>query len=187
MKKQWSILVAGLLAVSAQAELFTVDTAHAGINFAIKHMMISNTKGAFNAFEGVVDYDIASKTLVSIKGSIDTASIDTNSEKRDGHLRNADFFNVELHPKITFVSSSVQKTGENSFAVTGTMNFLGSDHELTLPVTVHGPVDGRQGGKLIGLESHTTLNRRDLGMTYGKPAMIGDEVKVSIEAEALAE
>ena len=177
-------LVGLALATVANAETFTVDTGHAEIGFAVKHMMVSNAKGKFNTFEGTLDYDIATKTLKSVQGSIETASIDTNNEKRDGHLKNEDFFNVAQFPKMTFKSTSVKKTGENTFEVTGRLNVLGIDREVVGPVTITGPVDGRRGAKLIGIESNTVLNRRDLGISHSPAAVIADEVKVSIEAEA---
>lgn len=171
-------------ALAANAETFTVDPGHAGIGFSVQHMMVSNVKGSFNTFQGTVDYDIATKTLKSAEGSIDATSIDTNNGKRDGHLKTPDFFNVEKFPKMTFKSTSVEKTGDGTFTVTGNLNVLGVDREVVLPITVNGPVEGRGGAKLIGLECSTTLNRRSLGITNSPAAMIGDEVKVDIEAEA---
>jgi polyisoprenoid-binding protein YceI len=172
------------MACAAGAETFTVDTGHAEVGFAVKHMMVSNAKGSFNTFEGTLDYDIATKTLKYAEGSIETASIDTNNEKRDDHLKSADFFNVATFPKMTFKSTSVKKTGDNTFMVTGNLNVLGIDREVVLPVTVNGPVDGRRGAKLIGLECVTTLNRRELGITQSPAAVIADEVKIEIAAEA---
>ena len=184
MKKYNVILAMALLAIAAQAETFTVDTGHAEIGFSAKHMMVSNTKGKFNTFEGTIEYDMASKTLKSGKGTIDTASIDTNNEKRDGHLKNEDFFNTVKYPRMTFQSTSVKKTGDNEFEVTGMLNVLGIDREVVLPVSVSGPVDGRAGEKIIGLECNTKLNRRDLGIDHAPAAIIGDEVRISIEVEA---
>jgi polyisoprenoid-binding protein YceI len=172
------------VAVSAHAETFTIDTGHSGIGFSVKHMMVSNTKGSFNTFEGTLDYDIATKTLKSAEGSIQAASIDTNNEKRDGHLKNEDFFHVEKFPAMTFQSTSVKKTGEGTFKMTGNLNVLGIDREVVLPITINGPVEGRRGATLIGVESTTVLNRHDLGITHSPAAMIADEVKIDISAEA---
>ena len=181
-------ILIGLLSLSmgiaAYAETFTVDTGHAEIGFAVKHMMVSNTKGNFTIFSGTVDYDIASQMLISGEGSIETASINTNNEKRDDHLKNEDFFNVVKFPKMTFKSTSVKKTGDNTFEVSGILNVLGVDREVVLPVTITGPVDDPWGNKRIGLECTAVLNRRDLGITNSPAAMIADEVKISIEAEA---
>jgi polyisoprenoid-binding protein YceI len=179
-------LVALMLAmtVATQAETFTVDTGHAEVGFSVKHMMVSNTKGKFNTFQGTLDYDIASKTLHAAEGTIDIASIDTNNEGRDKHLKNEDFFNVKKFPKMTFKSSSVKKTGDNTFEVTGNLNVLGVDRKVVVPVAITGPVDDPYGMKRIGIESNTTLNRRDLGIDHSPAAMIGDEVKIAIAAEA---
>ncbi len=184
MKVAVLILAAATLATGAKAETFVIDTGHAEIGFAAKHMMVSNTKGKFNTFEGTLEYDVATKTLTSARGTIQAASIDTNNEKRDGHLRNEDFFNVSKFPAITFESTSVKKTGENEFEMTGNLNVLGVDREVVLPIVINGPVDGRRGGKLIGVECETTLDRRDLGITHSPSAVIGDKVKISIEVEA---
>lgn len=172
------------LSVSAFSETFTVDTGHADIGFSVKHMMVGSAKGQFNTFEGTLDYDIASKTLISVEGSIETASIDTNNEGRDKHLKNEDFFDVVKFPKITFKSSSVKKTGDNTFEVSGKLNVLGKDNDIVLPVTINGPVKGRRGGELMGIECNTVLNRKDLGIGTAPAAIIGEEVKVSITAEA---
>lgn len=184
MKKVLLGLVGISMAISASAELFTVDTGHADIGFSVKHMMVSNAKGQFNTFEGTLDYDIATKTLNSIEGSIEAASIDTNNEGRDKHLKDADFFNVGKFPKITFKSSSIKKTGDNTFEVNGTLNVLDVNHDVTLPVTINGPVKGRRGGQLMGIESNIVLSRKDLGIGKAPASVIGDKVKVSIEAEA---
>ena len=172
------------LATGAHAETFKIDTGHAEIGFSVKHMMVSNTKGTFNTFEGTLDYDVKTKTLKSAEGSIEIGSIDTNNGKRDAHLKNADYFDVEKFPKMTFKSTSIKKTGEGEFDVSGNLNVLGIDRAVVLPIIINGPVEGKRGATLIGIECNTVLNRRDLGIDHGKPAMIADEVKISIEAEA---
>lgn len=184
MKPARIVFTVMALAFGSQAETFKIDTAHAEIGFAAKHMMVSNTKGTFNTFEGSLEYDLTSKMLKSAQGTIQVASIDTNNEKRDHHLLNEDFFHVAKFPKMTFKSTSVSKIGDNEFEVTGMLNVLGIDREVVLPVEISGPIDGRKGGKIIGLSCNTKLNRRDLGIVHSPSAVIGDEVKISIEVEA---
>lgn len=176
-------LTAALL-LSARAETFKIDTSHAEIGFAAKHMMVSNTKGKFNAFEGSIEYDVESGMLIAAEGTIEAASIDTNHEKRDEHLKNEDFFHVQKFPTLSFKSTAVKKTGENTFEVTGVLNVLGIDRTVVLPVTINGPVEVR-GNKVIGVECNTTLNRRSLGIDHAPAAVIGDEVKISIDLEAI--
>ena len=173
------------LVLGARAGTFTVDTDHAEIGFTVRHLMLSDVKGSFNTFQGTVDYDVDAGKLVSIEGSIDAASIDTNSDKRDNHLRNDDFFHVEAYPKMAFRSVSVEKTGDNTYTVSGTLTVLGVERDVVLPVTVSGPVDDPWGNKRIGLSCSTELNRRQLGITNSPAAMIGDEVKISISAQAV--
>ena len=185
MKRIHVGLIGLVLTLVANAETFTVDTSHAAVTFAVKHMMISNAKGSFKSFKGTLEYDIATKTLKSAQGTIKTDSIDTNNKGRDKHLQNADFFNVVKFPQMTFKSTSVKKTGDNTFEVTGFLNVLGIDREVVLPVTINGPVKKNKGGTLIGVECNTTLNRQDLGITHSRPSQIANEVKVSIEAEAV--
>jgi polyisoprenoid-binding protein YceI len=184
MNKLILTLLGASLTIGSYAEIFTIDAGHAEIGFSVKHMMVSNAKGTFNTFQGTFDYDVATKTLITAEGTIETASIDTNNEKRDVHLKNADFFNVEKFPQMIFKSSSVKKTGEGTFDVTGNLNVLGIDRKVILPVVINGPVEDKRGAMLIGIECNTVLNRRDLGIDHSKPAMIGDKVKISIEAEA---
>jgi polyisoprenoid-binding protein YceI len=184
MKKVTLSLMCLALATFARGEVFDIDTGHAEIGFSVKHMLVSNAKGTFKTFTGSVDYDTASSTLVSATCTIDVASIDTNNEKRDAHLKNEDFFNVEKFPKMTFNSTAVKKTGDGTFDVTGNLNVLGKDHAVTIPVQINGPIDDPWGMKRLGFESTTELNRRDLGITHSKPAAIGDTVKIEINVEA---
>ena len=184
MKMLITMLATATLALSAHAETFTIDTGHAEIGFSVKHMMVSNTKGSFNSFEGTIDYDIASGTLKGMQGTIQTSSIDTNNEKRDNHLKNSDFFDVEKYPAMTFKSTSVEKKGDNTYEVTGMLNVLGVDRQVVLPITVNGPIDDRYGFKRIGIESETVVNRRELGIVNSPASMIGDEVRISLQFEA---
>lgn len=187
MNRFMLIPISAALLFSARAEIFKIDTSHAEIGFAAKHMMVSNTKGKFNTFDGSIEYDTATKMLISAEGTIEASSIDTNHEKRDAHLKDEDFFHVTKFPEITFKTTSVKKTGDNEFEVTGILNLLGADREVTLPVKINGPVDGRKGAKIIGVECSATLNRRELGIDHAPAAVIGDEIRISIDLEAAAE
>jgi polyisoprenoid-binding protein YceI len=172
------------LALTTPAEEFTVDPRQAEIGFSVKHLMVSNVKGSFNTFEGTLDYDIANRELQSVQGFISTGSIDTNNQKRDEHLKNTDYFNIEAYPKMEFQSTGIDKQADGSFKITGNLKVLGVNHEIVLPATVTGPVDDAWGNQRIGIESTVVLNRRDLGITSSPAAMIGDKVKVRINAEA---
>lgn len=168
----------------AHADVYVIDAGHAEIGFSVKHLMVSNAKGTFKTFSGTIELD-ADNALVKAECTIDVASIDTNNEKRDKHLLNEDFFNVEKHPSITFKSTEVKKTADGAYDVTGHLNVLDKDHEISFPVTVSGPIVDPWGNTRLGFESNTKLNRRDVGITHGKSATIGETVKVEINVEAV--
>jgi polyisoprenoid-binding protein YceI len=171
--------------LAIHAEKYTVNPEHTEIGFSIKHLMVSNVKGAFNTFEGTLDYDGTDKKLISVQGSISTASIDTNNEKRDEHLNTDKYFNTGTYPKMEFRSTSVETLGDDRFEITGNLKVLGANHEVVLPATITGPVEDPRGNWRIGIESAAVLNRRDLGITSSPAAMIGDKIKIRIIAEAV--
>lgn len=171
-------------AIATHAEEFTVNPNHAEIAFSVQHLMVSKVKGTFNNFEGTLDYDIATRKLKSLQGSISTASIDTKNGKRDKHLKTDKFFNSENFPNMEFQSSSIETKGDGRFVVTGNLKVLRANHEIIFPVTINGPVDDPRGSQRIRVESTTVLNRRDLGITSSPAAIISDEVDMSINAEA---
>lgn len=168
----------------SRAEVYEIDASHAEIGFKVKHMLVSKTGGKFTTFSGKIDFDSAKKELVSAKCTIEAASVDTSNGKRDAHLKNKDFFNVEKFPNITFESTGVKKQADGTFALTGNLSILGNTKAVELPVTVNGPINDPYGMKRIGFETSTSLNRRDFGLTHGKAVTIGDVVTVEISVEA---
>jgi len=184
MTRATLILFAAALTLGAHAETFTVDTSHAEIGFTARHLMLSDVKGSFNRFEGTVEFDLESKTLLAMSGSIDVSSIDTNNDKRDEHLKTDEFFDLAKYPKMEFKSTSITKTEDGSYEVAGNLTVLGVDRKVVLPVKVAGPIDDPWGNKRIGLGCSTVLNRRELGITNFPATMIGDDVAIDISAEA---
>lgn len=163
---------------------FVIDPGHTYPNFTISHLGFSRMHGRFNHTEGhfVMDREGGQS---SIDITIDAASIDTGHEKRDDHLRNDDYFNVEKYPEIRFVSDSVQFTGDTSARVQGKLTMLG----VTQPVELH--VDEIRCGThpffqnyVCGFDAYAELKRSDFGMTKSLP-LVGDDVKIRIEAEAV--
>ncbi len=185
MTRNKLVLLAAAITLGAHAETFNVDPTHAEIGFTARHLMLSNVKGTFNRFEGSVVFDLAEGKLVSMSGSIDATSIDTNNKQRDEHLKSNEFFDVGTYSKLSFKSTAAKKTGEDSYEVTGNLTVLGVERKVVLPVKVAGPIDDPWGNKRIGLSCSTELNRRDLGITSSPATMIGDTIKVDISAEAV--
>ena len=169
---------------------WNLDTAHSAAEFAVKHLMISTVKGRFNTFTGSGETS-PDGVIKSAELSIDAASINTNVEARDNHLRSADFFDVEKFPKITFKSTKIDQKGSD-ITISGDLTI----HGVTKPVTLKGeftpPVTDPWGNSRSALAVATKINRKDWGLHYNQALeaggwVVGDEVKINVEFEAVAE
>ena len=187
MKFIRNIVLASLVALPALAqETWTLDKSHSTANFKIRHFT-ANVVGAFNDFDATIQLDRANPAKSSVELTIRTASIDTNNENRDKHLRSEDFFEAEKFPAITFKSTSVVAKGNDTFAVTGDLTMRGVTKRVTLPVTFLGFAKTQRGEK-AGFEVETTLNRKDYGVVWNRALdeggfVLGDDVKVTINLE----
>ncbi len=187
---RFAAIPAALLLWSAdvQAETYQIDTAHSAVDFSIRHM-VGRTKGRFSEFSGTIVYDAAKPAQTKINGTIQTASINTDNEKRDGHLRSEDFFFVEKHPTITFASTKAEKVSASLLLVTGNLTMRGVTKPVVLAVEILGTGTNPMSKKLqIGLATDINLKRSDYGVNHWSDTagVVGDEVKVSIVVEANA-
>jgi polyisoprenoid-binding protein YceI len=187
--RRFPLLAALALAASPAlaADTFVVDKGHSEASFQIRHF-VSKVRGRFTDFAGNIHVDRANPEKSSVEYTIKTASIDTDSDRRDAHLRGADFFDAEKFPEITFKSSKVVPKGSNQFDVTGTFTMHGVSKEITVPVAFLGFAKTSRGEK-AGFEVNTTVNRKDFGITWNQAMdagsfVLGDEVTVSINIEA---
>lgn len=172
---------------SAQAEqsgAFAVDTVHSALNFSLGYSQgVSEFAGRFNQFSGSFNMNSDNPSASVLEITVNAASIDTNNDDRDAHLRNPDFFNTALHKNITFVGESFEKTGENTFNVTGELTMLGETKTITAKVTKLGEGEGRRGGQVQGIKSVFTITRSEFGMNYGVDnGALGDEVTITLRA-----
>jgi polyisoprenoid-binding protein YceI len=170
------------------AENYAIDYAHSSIGFAVKHFGISTVRGEFKEYSGELMIDEANLADSSVSIEVTVASIDTSNEKRDGHLESADFFDAENHPKLTFESTKIEKTGEGEFMVTGNLTIRGTTKEIQMPVTVGGPLEA-MGSVRVGVEGQTTINRQDYGLAWSKlletgGLVVADDVKITFSLEA---
>jgi polyisoprenoid-binding protein YceI len=169
------------------AEPFAIDMAHTAIVFEVDHLGFSDTIGRFNEAEGVVSIDRENPANSEVEVTIQAASLDTNHAKRDEHLRGADFFNVAEYPTISFTSTDVEVTGENTAQVTGDFTMLGVTKPVTLDVTLNAlkahPLPQYKGVMTAGFSATGTIRRSDFGMGAYVPA-VGDEVAIVLEVEA---
>jgi polyisoprenoid-binding protein YceI len=177
-----------LASLPAFAANYTLDGAHSRIGFGVKHMMVSTVKGSFKAFSGTVAIDDADVTKSTINVEVETASVDTGIEKRDEHLKSADFFDVSNHPKMTFKSTAVKKQGQK-LLVTGDLSLHGVTKPVTL--TVEGPTKewtNPWGQVVRGASATGKLNRKDFGLAWGKvteagAVVVAEEVSLEFELE----
>ena len=169
-------ILAGLLTGgTAVAAPYDVDDGHSAVVFRASHLNISYTYGRFNDISGTLDWDAANPTATSLNITVKADSVDTDSEKRDQHLRNPDFFNASQFPVITFVSSSVADKGSGVYAVTGTLTLHGVSKEITVDLEKVGEGEDPWGGYRAGFHTEFTIDRTDYGMDYmtdGAPAPV---------------
>lgn len=173
-----------------RAAEYEVDPVHSTVAFAIRHLGIADTRGVFTNFTGTVSHDPATPGAFKARGTVAVAGIDTRNRMRDEHLLAAEFFDAAQHPEIRFETTGARREGAE-WIVTGRFTMRGVTKEITLRGEIAGPIVDPMGKSRIGLRATTKINRRDYGMTWSKNldkggAMIGDEVTISLDIEAVA-
>lgn len=177
------LAVAAPLAM-AQTSTWKTDPAHSEVDFTIKHMSISNVHGRFGAVDATLNWDEQDPTKSSVSATIDITGVDTGVPARDNDLKSAHYFDTANHPKATFTSTSVTKTG-SGLQVNGNLTIKGITKPVVLAVdTPTGPIPG-MGHKLhLGFSATTTVNREDFGIGAGMPTtVLGDNVKLTIDLD----
>jgi polyisoprenoid-binding protein YceI len=164
-----------------EAQTYVIDPVHSTVLFRINHMGASNFYGRFNGIAG--EFTVAEGGTGAVSVTIDAASVDTAHEKRDGHLRSADFFSVEEFPEITFKSDALKHLGGSKYEAKGTLTLHGVSKEVTIAAERIGNGDAR-GTPVTGFEGTLTIKRSDFGMKYGLGGPLGDEVKLILAIEA---
>lgn len=182
MKKLISaLLVAGLFSASSLfAGQYVIDPAHSYVGFKIKHMKISNVKGSFSDYKSVIEFNEDKKQPTKIESVIKVTSVDTGIEKRDNHLRTADFFDVEKFPEMRFVMKEFK--GDK---IVGDLTIKGVTKPVVLDYDFGGITKNKEGKNLIGFSLEGEIKRSEFGIGE-ESAMVGDEVKLQIEVEAPA-
>jgi polyisoprenoid-binding protein YceI len=166
-----------------------IDPAHSAAEFKVRHMMISNVKGALTGISGTLTEHATDASLSGVEASIDVTTLNTGDAQRDGHLKSADFFDAEKYPALTFKSTGVTRKGESEYAVTGDLTV----HGVTKPVTfaVEGPsAPGKDpwGNTRIGLSATTKINRKDFGLGWNSAletggVLVGEEVAITLDVQ----
>jgi polyisoprenoid-binding protein YceI len=165
---------------------WNIDSSHSGAHFTVRHLMITNVRGEFTGLSGTVDFDPAAPEGAKVTASIEASTVSTRDEKRDGHLKSADFFEVEKHPKLTFTSTSIAKKGDG-LALTGDLTIRGTTKSVTFQV--EGPTKEEKdpwGNTRIGASATATIDRREFGLTWNSAiesggVLVGHDVKLTID------
>jgi polyisoprenoid-binding protein YceI len=165
-----------------------IDSAHSDITFSVRHMMISKVRGRFTDFSGTVNFDEDTPTNTSVHVEINAASIDTQEEDRDNHLRSADFLDVENYPKLIFVGKEVKQTSDNEGKLIGDLTIRGVTKEVVLDVEYAGQAKSPWGTYSAGFYGSTEINRKDFGLTWNQTLetggiLVGDKIKIEIDLE----
>jgi len=168
---------------------YQIDAAHSHVQFSVRHLMVSNVRGTFSGVTGTVSYDPDKPAETTIDATIDVNSVNTNDEKRDGHLKSADFFDAEKFPAFTFKTTNIDSKGGADYAVTGDLTL----HGVTKPVTfavedVSEPSKDPWGNQRIGLSATGKINRKDFGLTWNATleaggVLVGEDVTISLEVQ----
>ena len=176
-------------AMAASAADFKVDAAHSSLDFKVKHLSISTVSGRFGSFDGALSLEPGKPETLSVRGTIDVASVDTRNEKRDEHLRAADFFDAENHPKMIFRSTAVEAGKDGAITLNGRLTIRGVSRDVVLKGELSEIVQDPWGNTKVGLSASGSINRKDFGMNFHKALeggglLVGDEVQISIAVEA---
>lgn len=175
--------------ITTATRTWKLDPSHTHIEFAAKHMMVTTVKGQFSKFEGVILADEADPTRSSVEVTIDAASLSTRDERRDGHLLSPDFLDVQNYPHITFKSRRVSFSDPHHFQVVGDLTVRGVSKEVVLNGTYEGKQTTPWGTTVAGFTAETRIDRREWGLNWNAALetggwLVGNEVRISIEAEA---
>jgi polyisoprenoid-binding protein YceI len=166
------------------------DKAHTNVEFVVRHMMVSNVRGSFGEYDGIINFDPANPAASSVEVTIQTASIDTGVADRDNHLRSADFFDAATYPTITFKSTAVQVVDDNNVKLTGDLTMHGVTKPVTLDVEYLGQGNSPFGDVRAGFEASTKINREDFGLGWNVAleaggVLVGKEIKIQLAVEAV--
>lgn len=166
---------------------WTIDTSHSSIDFKVRHMGIATVKGSFKRFSGQAELD--GEALKGFQATVELASIDTNDEKRDAHLRSADFFDVERYPTMTIQSTKVTPKGEGRYEVTADVTIKDQTHPVTFTVELDAPITDPWGMTRAAAHVQGSLDRTKWGLTWNQVLeagrlLVGNEVKFDFDVEA---
>jgi len=175
-------------AVSAQAATWEIDKAHSTVGFSVQHMVITKVTGRFDQFEGTIEFDTTDLSSGTAEMTVQMASVNTDNERRDNHLRSPDFFDVEKYPTMTFRSTKVSAVKGDKFQLTGMLTLKDVTKEVTFDCTFNGMLTDSWGNVRAGFTAKGEIDRQDYHVSWSKVLdngglVAGDNVSIDIELE----
>jgi len=172
------------------ATTWDFDLSHSSVNFHVRHLMVSKVHGRFQKWGGSLVLDEQDITKSRVDVTIDAGSIDTKEDKRDAHLRSADFFDAEAFPQLTFKSTAVKKVSDEELEVTGDLTIRGQTKPITLKVESNGQIQDPWGGTRAGFSAKASISRKEFGLHWNAlletgGVVVGDKIEISLEIEAV--
>jgi polyisoprenoid-binding protein YceI len=169
---------------------WNIDTSHSGVHFTVRHMVIAKVRGAFDRWQGTIQLDEQNPAASKVSARIEAASINTREEKRDGHLRSPDFFDVEKYPELTFESTKVERVGDSRYRVTGNLTIHGVTKEVALDAESLGSGKDPWGNERMAFQAAISINRKDFGLNWNQAleaggVLVGENVEVSLDVQAV--
>jgi polyisoprenoid-binding protein YceI len=167
---------------------WTIDPVHSEVSFVVRHMMVSKVRGRFDKFEGHIVTG-ADPLQSSVTATVDLSTVNTGAPQRDDHIRSADFFEVESHPTMTFVSTGVRRDGDD-FLLDGDLTIRGTTKPVTFNLEVNGFGPDAYGGTRVGFSATGEINRNDFGVSYNGPipgggVAVSEKVAINLEIEGV--
>jgi polyisoprenoid-binding protein YceI len=191
MIRRFAVSAAILFAMvsAASAQTWTIDTAHSGAHFAVRHMMVSTVRGDLGKITGTVTFDPKQPASAVVEASIDVNGIDTREPKRDAHLKGADFFDAATYPTMTFKSTKIEPAAGGGYTMTGDLTIRGVTKPVVLTVEPLRPAIKDQGGnQRSGTTATGKINRQDFGVKWNGTldaggVVVSDEVAITLDVE----
>ncbi|RMF36470.1 MAG: polyisoprenoid-binding protein [Chlorobiota bacterium] len=188
--RAFAIFAAASISLFAHVATWKVDQSHSNVLFTVDHMVISEVTGYFKVFDGTITVSKPDWSDAKIEFTVDVASINTDNERRDNHLRSEDFFDAAKYPKATFTATGMRKVGQNTYKLTGDLTIRGTTKKVTWNVTFKGQTKDPWGNQRAGFIAETTINRFDFGLKWNNLTetgglIVGKDVRLRVNLELI--
>jgi polyisoprenoid-binding protein YceI len=170
--------------------IYDIDSSHSTVEFKVRHLGFSKVTGRFTKFSGAVEMDGDDLSTLTADLTVDVASITTGDDKRDEHLRSADFFEIERFPELTFRADEVSSVSDDAFTLDGELSMHGVSKRVQIKGEFLGTATDPWGGSRVGFQGSTKLNRKDYGLKWNQTletggVLVGETVEISLDIQAV--